>query len=421
MKIGILTFHFAFNCGAVLQCFALQKTMTELGNDVHVINYCPWYHQNRYASRKNPFYYANKKRKEPAKNVFERWKHWYQGFSDTVRSWKNTKVIREREDKFRAFRKAYLRETRMYRTVRALKKHPPKYDLYIAGSDQLWNRKLTDNRYDHAYFLRFGDKKVKRVTYAVGTYFENILDEQKQMDPLIWLMDIVSLREEKWLETVMRSTLPDKPFHVDIDPTLLLDASDYEPLLPKEPLETEPYILTYTMPGNAQNPANRAAKQLSDATGLKVIDVNGNPTKGNFQIKDHRVVSPAEFLWYVKHADYVVTNSFHGTVFSLLYEKRFMTILHAETGNRVSELLDRLGLSDRCTTFATDVIQNIDAPVDWAGARQKLLPLREESMRYLRYCCGKGERPNLVMPKEVPILPKEAYRKPLRTASEPNP
>ncbi len=410
MKIGILTFHFAFNCGAVLQCFALQKTLSSFGNDVHVINYCPWYHVNRYTSRKNPFYFAKKKWKEPAKNVFERGKKSLEGFRDTVKSWKNTAVLKEREQKFLAFRKAYLNETRMYRTSEALRAHPPKYDLYIAGSDQLWNRKLTDNRYDRAYFLRFGSNRIKRVTYAVGTHFENILDEQKQMDPLIWAMDIVSLREEKWLTTVMRSTLPDKPFHVDVDPTLLLDAEDYETLLPKEPLETEPYILVYTMPGVAQESANRAAMQLSQATGLKVIDVNGNPNNGNRQIRDQRIVGPCEFLWYIKHADYVVTNSFHGTVFSVLYEKRFMTILHAETGNRVSELLERLGLGERYTTFSTDVLQKIDDPIDWAAAKERLRPEREESLNYLRYCSGvEGKPPKLTRPSEVPVLPIEAY------------
>ena len=408
-KVGILTFHFAFNCGAALQCYALQRTLEEMGNDVHVINYRPWYHQNRYTSRKNPFYFAKKKWKEPAKNRFVKLQNAIKGFSDTVRSWKNTKALRPREEKFLAFQKRYLKETRVFRTSEALRAHPPKYDLYVAGSDQLWNRKLTDNRYDRAYFLRFGGKDVKRVTYAVGTYFDKVLEEQRQMDPLIWAMDVVSLREEKWLPTVMRSTLPEKPFHVDIDPTLLMDAADYEPLLPKEPPETEPYILIYTMPGEAQDRANRAAKRLSDATGLKMIDVNGNPNNGNRQIPDQRVVGPTEFLWYVKHADYVVTNSFHGTVFSVLYEKKFVTILHAETGNRVSELLERLGLGERYTTFATDVLLKIDEPIDWEGARAKLRPLREESLKYLRYCCGKGEKPKLVTPREVPVLPMEAY------------
>ncbi len=410
MKIGILTFHFALNCGAALQCFALQKTLADLGNDVHVINYCPWYHVNRYTARKNPFYFAKKKWKEPAKSVFERAKKGYEGFRDTMKARKNAAPMSLREKKFLSFRKTYLNETRMYRTSEALRAHPPKFDLYIAGSDQLWNRKLIDNKYDRAYFLRFGDDKVKRVTYAVGAHFENVIEEQKQMDPLSWAMDVVSLREEKWLNTVMRATLPEKPFHVDIDPTLLLEPADYEPLLPKETLESEPYILVYTMPGAAQDAANRAALRLSEATGLKAIDVNGNPGKGNRQIGDSRVVGPEDFLWYVKHADYVITNSFHGTGFAVQYEKRFMTVLHTETGYRVAELLEKLGLGDRYTTFSTDVIQKIDNPIDWNAAKARLRSLREESMRYLRFCCGiEGEKPKLTRPSEVPVLPMQAY------------
>ena len=138
----------------------------------------------------------------------------------------------------------------------------------------------------------------------------------------------------------MRASNGEQPFHVDIDPTLLLTADAYEAILPKEALVEGPFILTYTMPGDAQPLANRAAKALSEKTGLPIVDACGDPTKGNREIEDQRTCSPGEFLWYVKHADYVVTNSFHGTVFSVLYHKRFVTVLHKETGNRVSELLD---------------------------------------------------------------------------------
>ena len=408
MKIGIITYHFAFNCGAALQCYALQKTLESLGSEAEVINYVPWYHWNRYASRKNPIYYANKKLHEPARNIFTRTYHGVKGFYDTVRSWKNAKTKLPREMKFKAFRKAHLHETRRYGTLRQLRAHPPKCDLYLAGSDQLWNSKLTDGVFDPAYFLDFGKKDVRRATYAIGAFFPDPEAAKKSIAPLLKNLDTVSLRETRFLRAVMQAADPKTPMHVDVDPTLLLDAAAYEALIPKEPLEEKPFVVIYTMPGPAQKQVNEAAKQLEQRTGLHLIDINGNPNGENCRIRDHRVCSPEEFLWFIKNAEYVLTNSFHGTAFSVLFKKRFATILHKETGNRVAELLDKLGLSDRYTDATNAVAGILNRPIDWIGAENTLKALRAESVRYLAYCCGKQETPAFLTEKDLPAEPAAA-------------
>ena len=423
MKVGIITFHFPFNCGAALQCYALEKTLESLGNEAQVINYTPWYHWNRYASRKNPVYYAKKKLHDPARNVLTRAYHGAKGFYDTVRSWKGAKARLVREQKYNAFRKAHLNETRLYRTLAQLRAHPPKCDLLIAGSDQLWNTKLTDGKLDPAYCLDFGGDGVRRVTYAVGTYFKDDAQAKTALKPLIGRLNAVSLREAKYLRPVMETAGKNTPMHLDVDPTLLLDASAYEPLLPKAPLCDEPFILVYTMPGPAQAQANEAAKRLSRRTGLHLIDVNGNPNGRNREIEDHRIGSPEEFLWFIRHASYVMTNSFHGTVFSVLFEKPFATILHKETGNRVSELLDKLRLSDRYTDDTDAAEQIVAQPVDWTGAREALVSLREESVRYLKWCCGGKESPTFATEADIPQPPveKEPKAEPAAEAEKPVP
>lgn len=396
MKVGIITFHFPFNYGAVLQCYALGTKLRSLGSEPEVINYCPWYHLNRYASYKNPFYYGNKKLHEPAKNVFIRVKNGAKGFRDTVRSWKDAKPRLVREEKFDAFRKAYLHETRVYRSVRALKLFPPRCDLYIAGSDQLWNSKLTDGKFDPAYFLDFGRKKTKRATYAVGSYFQDPAAAKEAIAPMLKRLDALSLRETRFLPDVSEAAGSSVPIHTDIDPTLLLTAADYETLLPKEPPEKEPYILVYTMPGPAQKQVNDAAKKLSEKTGLHLIDINGNPNAENRRVGDQRICSPGEFLWYFKNSAFVVTNSFHGTVFSVQFKKRFAVILHKETGNRVSELLDRIGLRDRYTDQTNAVQRILGLAADWKAADAALDALRKESERYLRFLLGQSVQPEFV-------------------------
>ncbi len=402
MKTGIVTFHFPFNAGAALQCYALSKTLESLGSEVKVIDYTPWYHWNRYAARKNPVYYAKKKLHDPARNIVTRTYHGVKGFYDTVRSWKSGRVRIEREQKYAAFRKAYLHETRTYRTIGQLRTNPPKCDLYLAGSDQLWNTKLTDGKLDPAYALDFGPEGTRRATYAVGCYFSDPAAAQKTLEPLMHRLDAVSLRETRFLRPVMGAA-GDRPVHIDVDPTLLLDAGAYEALLPKEPLCTEPFVVIYTMPGPAQKQVNEAAKLLEAKTGLHLIDVNGNPNAENCRIKDHRVCSPQEFLWYISHAEYVLTNSFHGTVFSVLFHKRFATILHKETGNRVSELLDKLGLTERYTNETAPAVDIVGRPVDWDRADAARKALAEESVRYLRYCLGQKATPSFATEKDIPV------------------
>lgn len=424
-KVGIITFHFPFNCGAALQCFALENTIESFGNKVRIINYCPWYHQNRYSSYKNPFYYANKKLHEPAPNVFARIKNALQGFRDTVKSWKGAKERLVREQKFNAFRKAHLNETRMYRSLKGLRLFPPRAKLYIAGSDQLWNSKLTDQKFDPAYFLNFGPKKTMRITYAVGSYFADPAAAKAEIAPLLKKVNCISLREKKFLNDVKDAAYRNMRIHIDVDPTLLLDASAYDALLPKEPLEKDPYIVVYSMPGPAQKQVNEAAKAIAEKTGLHLIDVNGNPNAGNRQIEDQRICSPGEFLWYIKNATYVVTNSFHGTVFSVLYEKRFAVILHKETGNRVSELLESLGLATYCTGKTEAVEPILNRPINWKNVKSKLWRLREDSLDYLRYWCIGGPRPEFVTDRKEPEkpaaqpAPQKAAPKPADKPAEP--
>ncbi len=383
MKVGIITFHFPYNCGAALQCFALQTKLEELGHEAHIINYRPWYHQNRYTPLKNPVYFAKKRFHEPAGNWMKRWYHGLDGFARTVHSWKRYPEVAEKEKKFRSFVRKYLKETRVYRTLEQLQKNPPECDLYIAGSDQLWNSTITNGRFDGAYFLNFGDGHTKRMTYSVGADFSKLSEPEEALKGVIQDLDIISLREEKWRPIVEKATEGRIPVHIDLDPTLLLDQDTYLKYMPEMPEEKEPYILTYTMNGETQKQIYNGARILSEKLGMRIIDVSGDPNHMNKKVADNRLCSPDEFLWYVYHADYVVTNSFHGTVFSVLFQKKFVTIPHAVTGNRVTELLDKLGLSSRYHRVTTDAIQEITNEIAYDAVMEKLKALRQISIDFL--------------------------------------
>jgi hypothetical protein len=397
MKIGIITFHFPWNCGATLQCTALQTKLEKMGHEAVVIDYSPLYHVNRYSTYKHPVYLAKRaaRRTSADEPLPPRLKRAAVAWAKTVKSWSKHAANAERADRFESFQKAHLHMTRRYRTIDELRSNPPKLDMYISGSDQLWNAKITDGHFDPAYFMDFGDSSTARITYAVGADFAAVKFPQSKLIHLVDKIDAISLREEKCLPTVKAACeyigQGDKPLHIDIDPTLLLDAADYEPFMSPN-VEPEPYIYVYTMPSPSQAVANKAAKALAEKTGLHLIDACGNPLQGNRQIEDSRVCGPDEFLSYVNNARYLVTSSFHGTAFAIIFRKQFVAIPHTDTGNRVTELLDKLGLSDRVAYTASDAVAKFDTPIDYEAMEPKLSALRAESEGYLRDCierfCG---------------------------------
>lgn len=385
MKIGIITFHFVYNCGAVLQCLALSEKLTQLGHEVCVINYQPWYHKNRYAPLKNPIYYAKKCAKQEGANdtFLKRMYRGGRGFASTVYSWRYYPKRKKQDAYFTSFVKKHLNETVLYRTARQLQEKPPKCDVYISGSDQLWNAKITDGMIDPAYLLEFGNEDVKKITFSMGVSFNAMREPVETIKASLMKLDAISLRENDAYNLINELTENKVEMHIDVDPTFLLCKEDYEKYIPTEQLCDEPYILTYTMPDESQQKVNRVAEELGRKTGLRVIDVNGNPQNGNREIKDNRIGGPAEFLWYIKNAEYVVTNSFHGTAFSVNFEKDFVTIPHSHTGYRVTEILDKIGLSNCYATNEEDALQALEMKVDYMEARKKLDDLRNASIEYL--------------------------------------
>lgn len=384
MKVGIITYHFPYNCGAALQCFALQTKLEELGHEVCIINYRPWYHQNRYTPLKNPVYFAGKRFRDPADNMLKRCVHAGDGFLRTVSSWRTYRNVELKEKKFRGFVKRYLKETKVYRTLKQLQKDPPKCDMYISGSDQLWNCGITGGVFDSAYFLNFGSDEIGKMSYSVGADFSKLENPAQVLKDLVKDLDVISLREEKFMPDVEKAVEGKIPTHVDVDPTLLLRAEQYCNYMPDMPAEPEPYILTYTMTGETQKQIYNGARMLSEKLGIKVIDVSGDPNKMNKKVEDNRLCGPDELLWYIKNAEYVVTNSFHGTVFSVIFQKKFVTIPHAQTGNRVTELLDKLGLSSRYHRVTTDAIKEVTNNIDYEAATEKLNALRSRSAEFLQ-------------------------------------
>ena len=374
MKTGIITFHFVHNQGAVLQCYALQTALKKLGHDASVIDYRPRYHAARYAARKNPFALAsNNWKKHCDQTVLHKAYHAARGFARGIISCIKA-PDQLREENFDRFVSKHLIQTECFSSLARLRKAAPKMDAYISGSDQLWNPDLLDGSMDPAYFLDFGGDEVKRITYAVSLK-QGYNDQEKiAIKKMCERIDFLSTREHsETLDEVL-----DRSYHVCVDPTLLLDQEDYRPL-ESENSEKEPYIFVYGF--ETSDGICEAVKLISEELGLRVINGSPDKIKLGAGITTAENYAPDQFLSYIKNAEFVVTNSFHGTAFSIIYGKQFVTVPHSTRGKRMIELLHKLGLSGR---LWGEESFSWKTPVDHDTAREKMAQLRAESLDYLK-------------------------------------
>lgn len=359
MKIGIITFHRAHNYGAVLQCMALSKVLAEYGHKVEVVDYYPSYLRSEY------------KLLPSIQRV---------GFVIWIKSLiKTIPILRirlKRMKLFNSFIKTLPLSTKQYTEK---DKIITGYDVLIFGSDQIWNPLLSQDE-DAILSGFFRIKGTKFVSYAASTnpvicnakyrdYFKRIIDS----------FDAISVRELV-LADYLNSIKPNVAKTV-LDPVLLLSKYEWEKIAinPKE----KDYLLIYTVP---QSPLVRKhAEFVARQKGLQIIELT--PKARNVKENIYRqIVSPNEFVGYFKNASYVVTTSFHGTAFSIRFNKQFSTIqLGSSVDNRAYNLLNSLDLQNRAIT-ETDIYKNLEI-TDYEAVNSKLEEFIRTSLSYLKNSC----------------------------------
>lgn len=369
IEVGIITFHSAENSGAALQCFALQETLKKLGADTHIINYQPSYIRDQYRIFVNPL----KKIKNEQKIK-----------SFIAYSVQNLFLLRRliRKWKFKAFRKKYFNLTRAYLSLNELIKDPPKADIYICGSDQIWNPTLTGGDFDPAYFLQFGPSQVRRYSYAVSVGKELSEPELEKIYETARTFDGISFRESS-VKDKFSEYFQKYKFDVCIDPTLLLDASDWERIIVSEKGRKRKYILVYALERNEafQQIIDFVKENLGD---LDVIDISQCNLKLKKYAKRQLHISPNEFLSYIHDAEFVITNSFHCTVFSVIFKRNFYTIQHSKSNSRLRDFLSNVKLSDRIYEgIAMDLV------VEYDSVDTVLKEYKDSSMQFLEGLIGK--------------------------------
>ena len=341
MNFNILTFHLSKNFGAVLQTLALQEYIKSLGYSAGIFNYLR--PENRMENRT---FRARVSR--AIGSVID-----------------NHQAIETQEQKFSEFRKNFDLNDEI------------DADIFISGSDQVWNM---GESLDPMFFLRFLDDTIYKASYAASMRRAQIPSDQVGLfKKYIDSFDSISVREQSVKECIEQYI--NKEVTVNVDPTLLHDKDFYEKYAVPVRGVPERFILAYIL--HIPKNGNKLLKWLKSEQNAEIVLLDNSGQIGYF-IKNDLVIKdagPGEFLWLMKNSESIVTTSFHGVCFSLIFEKEFYAIVNPASPGRISDLLAKFGIMP---IQESDKIFFRNNMIDWKNVENVLQSERKASENYLR-------------------------------------
>lgn len=325
MNVGIITFQDSLNYGATLQTYALWKYVTNMGHECEIIRlYRPSFAVYRSSLKFKPL--RQKKRtlmpsvRRFLKDIFCR----------------KTEVTKEYRIKFEDFN-SQINFSKPYYSVDDLYNAPPHYDLYITGSDQVWNPEFGFCM--EPYFLTFAPSGSKKISYASSIGI-NALNKEELKKYGEWLSSYKAISVRERTAVKFLSPICEQIVVQVCDPCMLLLNNVWNDLAIL-PNHKKPYILLYTV-GNIRE-LEEYAQKISQESGIELIFLCRNPQKG-FYGKCEINAGPKEFIGYIKNASLVLSNSFHATLFSIILNSNYYAYVpqSSNRGSRIVDLLDNL-------------------------------------------------------------------------------
>ena len=355
MKIGILTFHWANNYGAVIQTYALLSKLKELGHEAYIID-----------------------RRMVYKGILRKLYHKfsYEHFFSWRKFWKDADAFLQPK-------------TKTYTSHDELVKNFDKenFDAVIVGSDQVWRWKLIGLNY---FFDFITDNKTKRYSYAASfglNEWHGTEEDRNAISELLKKFNRISVREESGVK-ICKET-----FGVDaelvLDPTLLHTGYFYEQtLLKNHNRQQSGKVVSYILGKNNKKQVKEIAEWAKNInlkhnelfwTSIEHPSLIG---KSEFHATH---VTPTEWLNEIRNAEYIITNSFHATVFSILFQKQFVVLTHIGGGNnRIETLFNSLGIKNRCVADTSRINEIIEEKIDYRTIEDNHDKLCELSIKFLK-------------------------------------
>ena len=340
MKIKTVTCHDVYNVGASLQAYALAAYLKKMGHQVEIIDYKPDYLSNHYPlwGVNNPAY------DKPILGIL---------YNLAKLPGRLKARYGKRKKNYDAFTKMYLPTTaRRYTSNDDLKKSLPEADVYFAGSDQIWNCFFQNGR-DPTFYLDFAPQNSIKASYAASFAQEEIPEEWKAViKSRLDRLDYISVRESSGVKIVQELGIQNA--EQVMDPVFLLDSSEWKSI-EKVPDNIKPYVLLYDFDCNPE--MVHFARELAEKNGWKLYSILPCRECDRCFVQE----GPLTFLGVVDHAEFVVSNSFHATAFSLIFQKQFVVFDRKEKINtRMRNLVSAAGLQNRVWSASTVDLQEID-------------------------------------------------------------
>lgn len=370
MKIGIITMHNVPNYGSHLQAYALQKQIEKMGNAAELINY-------KYP---NKFHLMEMKKSSTRKIKFVIKRIFF--FPVYV----FYKIVFVKQSLlFKEFERKYFNLSKEYNSQESLQSTSLDYDVYLTGSDQVWNPRFACG--DSIFMCNFGCESVPRIAFGasiaaigISEKLQNMYKEYLAKYSAIGIRDISS---KDFLETLLGKTID-----VVCDPVFLLEKTEWEELAFHSSLKLpEKYILVYilTYSFNPYPEIVDIIKRVKDKLQIPVVFLSAS-LRYCFQIEANKNIFTAsvfDFLYLFSNASYIITSSFHGTAFSLIFNKQFVSIVNGSNkDSRIRDLLDQLDVNQYCCM--EDFNMNIvDQKIDYEKTNSALSFYREKSLLFL--------------------------------------
>ncbi len=366
--IGIITYHHYCNYGTMLQALALQEKVEQLGYQAELIDFKQDNSLSRYEMlklriKRMPVYIKERKK--------------YRALADS------REKIKEKNELFEQFYKTYLHVgKKKYTTTQQLMENPPVYDGYVVGSDQTWNPFVANS--PEAFFLPFVENKSKKGSYGPSLAVKSLSDEkEKEYRKKLSNFSFLSCREQDGAQLLSRIT--QKEVKCVLDPTLLLSAKEWGKYCEFE-IPKEPYILVYFLGEKSEH--RRAVEKIQKLTNWKIISLPAAYLE--MENNDYKKVwgGPKEFLSLIRGAALICTDSFHGTMFSINFQRNFFSFCKSSDSEESSEnsrlysALNIFGLSNRII-HNMDNLTAEDISIDYKNVIPILEEQRRDSIEYL--------------------------------------
>lgn len=370
MKIGIITHYYkSINYGGNLQAYALLEYIKKLNLDAEQISY---------VRKSNSL------------------KHYVWKTIRTLKNYRNFVIwsnLKKRRNSILKFNLGMIKHSELF-TDKTIKNANSKYDVFITGSDQVWHPSAVCP----AYLLDFADKGKAKISYAASLAVDNIPEEKIGMyKNSLKDFNAISVREKNAVDII--NNLTEALVECTLDPTLLLSRKDWDKVSEEKNIP-EKYIFTYFL-GDSENHRN-IAKEYAEKNNLRIVTLpylTGNFRESDKKFGDYRLfdVSPGQFISLVKNAECIFTDSFHATVFSIIYNKEFFVFersFKTSMGSRLNTLTDMFDVKDRfLNTKDMCVIDYVELvkPIDYSKEFEKFNEVKRKSEEFLKINLKKEE------------------------------